>query len=308
MQKHKQGSLPILESNLIFDLTKVVILMDNVWTGKKKRESEIASEPFRPVPFGWDDGGTAENVIPTRMQYFGAAGGGIAGPSSSLAMACANRNLVELWSFYLTDDILQYIADHTNLYGDGTWVRKVTRQEWRDLVGGGEGDTTTNRTHARPNVQVDMSTIETGGNVRVVENQPWYFRNQLPQDEEAGEVADDISSDDSSYHPSSDESTYYPHASKEDNDTSFDDIPSDDNSSDDSSMSRYNCDLSVPGSDADSDDEDDDDLELYGRLYEREPKERDRLVECSSDDPNKRKRWQVKGDPWVPVTVGYLTA
>jgi hypothetical protein len=64
----------------------------------------------------------------------------------------------------------------------------------------------------------------------------------------------------------------------------------------------------VPGSDADSDDEDDDDLELYGRLYEREPKERDRLVECSSDDPNKRKRWQVKGDPWVPVTVGYLTA
>ena len=54
--------------------------------------------------------------------------------------------------------------------------------------------------------------------------------------------------------------------------------------------------------------DDNDDLELYGHLYEREPKERDRLVECTSDDPNKRKRWQVKGDPWVPVTVGYLTA
>ena len=55
---------------------------------------------------------------------------------------------------------------------------------------------------------------------------------------------------------SSDDSTYHH------DDSSCDDIPPDDSLSDDSSSdgstSRYNCDLSVPGSDADSDDEDDD--------------------------------------------------
>ena len=59
-----------------FDLSKVVVLMEDVWSGKKKREYELASEPTRAVPFGWDDEGTEQNVIPERMQYFGSAGGG----------------------------------------------------------------------------------------------------------------------------------------------------------------------------------------------------------------------------------------
>jgi hypothetical protein len=82
----------------------------------------------------------------------------------------------------------------------------------------------------------------------------------------------------------------------------------------------HNCDLSAPGSNADSDfDEEgsnDDntyiaeevDPELYARLYVQEPKERDCLVECDFDHPNKRKRYHAKGMEWVPVTVGYLTA
>ena len=38
-----------------FDRTKCIMLMDDVWSGKKKQDAEVNQEPTRAVPFGWVD-------------------------------------------------------------------------------------------------------------------------------------------------------------------------------------------------------------------------------------------------------------
>ncbi len=73
-----------------FDCTQCVVLLDSIWSGKKKREAECTMVPTYAVPFGWIDQGTDLTYIPESMQYLGPAGGGIVGPSSSLTRACAN--------------------------------------------------------------------------------------------------------------------------------------------------------------------------------------------------------------------------
>ncbi len=139
-------------------------------------------------------------------------------------------------------------------------------------------------------MHVNISTMESGGNIPAGANLPWFF--QIPEEAPADEEPFDDNSESS-------DSDYDPH----------DNHP-------------YNCDLSAPGSDAGSDfDEDasdndylDDyipeeaDPDLYEHLYKREPKERDRLVECNSNHLDRRKRCQDKGMEWVPMTIGYLTA
>jgi hypothetical protein len=195
-----------------------------------------------------------------------------------------------LWSFYLADKILEYIADETNRYGNGTWVCKISRKEWRQLAAGdgNDGDVTASTRSRKKSVHANMSAMESGGNVSAGANVPWFFRvpDQMPEDKES--LNNNSDSSDSEYDPHEN----HPH----------------------------NCDLSAPGSDADSDfDEEGSDYnntyipeevdpELCERLYVREPKERDCLVECDSNHPNRRKRYQIKGMEWVPVTVGYLTA
>jgi hypothetical protein len=106
------------------------------------------------------------------------------------------------------------------------------------------------------------------------------------------------------------------------------------NDSSDSSDSKYdphenhphNCDLSAPGSDADSNffeegsnDKDNYipekvDPELYEQLYVLEPKERDCLVECNSNHPNRRRgevSCQGDGmgyrDGWLPTCLVWHT-
>ncbi len=127
-----------------FDCTQCVVLLDCIWPGKKKHEAEYTMEPTHDVPFGWTDQGTDVTYIPQSMRYLGPVGGGIVGPSSSLTRACANPDIVELWSFYLTDKILEYIADETNQYGNGTWVGKISCKEWRQSAAGdgNDGDVT----------------------------------------------------------------------------------------------------------------------------------------------------------------------
>jgi hypothetical protein len=88
-------------------------------------------ELTRAVPFGWTDQGTDVTYIPESMRYLCPAGGGIVGLSSSPTCACANQVVIELWSFYLTDKILKYIANETNRYGNWTWVCKISCKEWR---------------------------------------------------------------------------------------------------------------------------------------------------------------------------------
>ena len=77
----------------------------------------------------------------------------------------------------------------------------------------------------------------------------------------------------------------------------------DDDSDDDLSFGSFDEEEHSAGGDDDS--EDDDDLDLDEDEYDKEPKKKQRLVECSGDHPDKRKRWLKD---WVDVMPGYLLA
>ncbi|KAL7547323.1 hypothetical protein ACHAWF_015821 [Thalassiosira exigua] len=127
-----QADIAALESVRKFiDKPTSVELLSDIWSGKRKRVAETRVEPTRAVPFGWTDSGTEEWTPPPSMQYTGPSGGGIAGPTSSVTNVCRNRVLSDLFMFFFTVEILQYIADETNRYGNEQWVRQASKEEWR---------------------------------------------------------------------------------------------------------------------------------------------------------------------------------
>ncbi len=135
----KQGFLLILESRWIL----IVLNSSFYWmaSGLGKRSVTLSTQWRCPMLFHLVGLiGTDVTNIPESMQYLGPAGGGIVSLSSSLTRACVNWDIIELWSFYITDKILEYIANETNWYGNGTWVCKVSCQEWMQLAAGDKND------------------------------------------------------------------------------------------------------------------------------------------------------------------------
>jgi hypothetical protein len=101
------------------DRKKSVCRMENVWAGKQKRNAELSMEPTRAVPHGWEEGADETFNLPSaRKAYLGHAGGGIVGPSSFIATACALRNLADLFLFFITMAMLEEISKQTNKYGN----------------------------------------------------------------------------------------------------------------------------------------------------------------------------------------------
>jgi hypothetical protein len=113
------------------DKVASVELIDNVWRGKQASRAMAGEESKRVLPMGWADSPTNEYPLPPNLEYTGANGGGVCGPSNSVTGACNNRNLADLFLFFFTDEMLQMVADEVNRYGNGTFVRVVTKEEWR---------------------------------------------------------------------------------------------------------------------------------------------------------------------------------
>ena len=113
------------------DKVESVELIDNVWRGKQASRAMAGEESRRVLPIGWADSPTTEYPIPRNLAYTGANGGGVCGPSSTVTEACNNRNLADLFLYFFTDEMLKMVADEMNRYGNGTFVRVVTKEEWR---------------------------------------------------------------------------------------------------------------------------------------------------------------------------------
>jgi len=263
-----------------FDKPQCVVLMDDVWGGKQKREAEYTQEPTRAVPLGYVDSGMDTYEPPRSMSYHGPSGGGQVGPTSALTQACATRDLADLFSFYFTNDMLDTIATETNRYGNGDWVRPVSTQEWRELHendGQPRSHNGNDTSRAASDVQFDFSAMDESTAL-------------FDQSHELNSAYDE--SNDSTYGPGR---HLVPNATDGSEDTNTV-----------SSTRGRDCD-SDPGSYDGSCYSDDD--ELDESQYELEPKRRERLVPCNSRHRDKRHRFKPsKGNEWVDVNIGYLYA
>ncbi len=114
------------------DKSVSVELIDDIWKGKQARQAVVDEEPSRALPLGWDDSPATTYPIPADLKYTGANGGGVCGPTSQVTDACTNRNLADLFLFFFTIPILTTIAREMNRYGNETFVREVTKDEWRE--------------------------------------------------------------------------------------------------------------------------------------------------------------------------------
>ncbi len=112
------------------DKPKSVILMDEVWMGKKKRKAEVDAEPTREVPFGWNDATDLIYITPRDRNYKSSSGGGVRGPTNEITSVCKDRNLANLFLFFFTDKMLESMATEMNEYGNKEWVRPVSKDEY----------------------------------------------------------------------------------------------------------------------------------------------------------------------------------
>ena len=93
------------------DKVNSVQSINDVWKGKRARQAVMEEEPTRALPLGWEDSPATTYPIPSDLQYTGANGGGVCGPSSRVTEACNNRDLSELFLFYFTIPMLSSIAE-----------------------------------------------------------------------------------------------------------------------------------------------------------------------------------------------------
>lgn len=273
-----------------FDRWRVVDLLDDVWTGKHKREAEYKQEPTRAVPFGYIDSCEETYTPPRSMSYTGPAGGGEVGPTSAVTRACANRDLYELWNFFITDDMLEDIARETNRYGNGEWVRKVSDREWREHHSSNDRVGSSRQTSS---VQFDFSAMEEGA--------------LFDESHDLNDLYDE--SNDESFDPNSpDDYSDTGTSPSEDNNSN------DDNASNPSASDSEEDPMHVRDCESDEEigsygSEDDEDMNINEDEYEKEPTTRERFIPCDKTHPNARHRFKPsKGNSWVDVDIPYLMA
>lgn len=271
------------------DRNKSVEKVTEIWSAKFKRMNAARAEITRPVPVGYTDGGNEEFEPSWANSYEGPLGGGQAGPSSAALTACDGRDLAAVFLSFITVSMLASISVETNRYGNEQWVRPVSNEEYHSIneanaeeggSGGNgeeEGDGGERRSSRKTAISIGYDSVEV--ELDLSEMEP----------EEARAYGEDDDSSDSSYHT--------------DHPPSLGNSRDDDDSDDDLSFGSFDEEEHSAGGDDDS--EDDDDLDLDEDEYDKEPKKKQRLVECSGDHPDKRKRWLKD---WVDVTPGYLLA
>jgi len=92
------------------DRTKSVVLMKDVWAGKRKQAGQHRAELTRAVPLGWDNEGVDTFELPREKSYAGPGGGGQAGPSSAVTRVCSTRSLADLFLFFVPLSLLETVA------------------------------------------------------------------------------------------------------------------------------------------------------------------------------------------------------
>ncbi|EJK64049.1 hypothetical protein THAOC_15253 [Thalassiosira oceanica] len=287
-----------------FDLTQNVILMDEVWKGKKVKRVEQAAELTRSVPMGWSTELEPFEIPPSR-RYTGASGGGQLGPTSQVKTVCAERNLAALFCLFFTDPILDLIARETNRYGNEDWVRPVSEEDYRRHYER-QNDSTADepsedeRVEKRPRRDATAKFMAKADDFDDYEGydsdddedyspEDRHFKPDLAFDNLS---VDEVSVSDSA--DSDDDSDYVPYEDEEDLIGYFED------EADDESIDA--TDQEVDGlSDADYSD---DELDAFD--YCAEPEKKSRFIECPRGHPTARHRYKVAGSPWVEVTRGYL--
>mmetsp|Transcript_28371 Transcript_28371/g.67599 ORF Transcript_28371/g.67599 Transcript_28371/m.67599 type:complete len:1231 (+) Transcript_28371:374-4066(+) len=105
--------------------------ISDIWKAKQQQKVEAKAEISRPVPNGYIDEGDDNWQLPKTNQYHGYGGGGVAGPSSAVTTACNNRELADLFMFFITMEMLETIAKETNRYGNEQPMKPADAVEWR---------------------------------------------------------------------------------------------------------------------------------------------------------------------------------
>ncbi len=105
---------------------KGIVLLEDVYKSKRERRRKQGRETVRPVPRGWTEH-TARNgpawKTPAAMDYDGGVNNGPKHGPKGAARTVAE--FIQLFYLFIPISLLAQIADETNLYAVGQWVKQV---------------------------------------------------------------------------------------------------------------------------------------------------------------------------------------
>ena len=108
--------------------------MEEVWKTNRERFLAQEAEINRPVPAGWVLGlPSRRKLINPLKEFKSGLGGGVAGPTPAAKEATrGNKKLSDVFSLFVTKEMLQMTARETNGYAVEDWVKPRSTRNAQD--------------------------------------------------------------------------------------------------------------------------------------------------------------------------------